>query len=322
MKVGELIIRSYLEECLEQWSRMSLLRMKARLRPSSASSSGHKSPRAKRARTMVPATTTTTNNTQHDVTAPRGTTSQKALRRAIPKSGTPNPSPPHAGPMPGIPMKTARSAPKAAAKSKVPPVPGSTSRLSPKALIKSSPVATPIRGGSDQSRATTGQHVAVHPSAGLSEGEIRKVVASQLDMSDLTRRAQFTLKTSPPVAKASSPRLRAAAAKSKPTLDDTHSSVLSSHHESADEGEVPEMGAIAARLRALTPPASDEVRPLEKPSELGSPPPPACDEMTLHKRDALLAVVAQGINDLRNTFPEATWVESKERQTLQELLLN
>ncbi|KAF4682248.1 hypothetical protein FOZ62_006227, partial [Perkinsus olseni] len=38
------------------------------------------------------------------------------------------------------------------------------------------------------------------------------------------------------------------------------------------------------------------------------------------KRDALLAMVAQGIRDLRKGFADGSWMTSKERETLQELL--
>lgn len=101
-------LRCYLDDCLEQWSRVSLLRMKARLRPSSVPSSGRKSesPAAKRARKMSTTAARTSTASQGGSSDPgcrSGASSrpcpsvsasvpQKSpvLRKAIPKSGTLN----------------------------------------------------------------------------------------------------------------------------------------------------------------------------------------------------------------------------------------
>ncbi|KAF4713854.1 hypothetical protein FOZ63_006541, partial [Perkinsus olseni] len=257
--------------------------------------------------------------------------------------------------------------------------------------LQRAPHASPIQGGSPRgpvgepksscgSPAANGiqrQAMDVQASGGLSESEIRRVVASQLDMSSLTRRAQFTLKAPPPppptaaTAKAS-PRLKAAAAKSKPTIDipddDTQSSAPPTPV-SASDGEHPDpgkIGAIAARLAAMnkTPTGSPVVGspaavsgkksplPRGKGMTLGESPKPApklgspapalaaaaayggggggggassassssSNNHDVLKRDALLAMVAQGIRDLRKGFADGSWMTSKERETLQELL--
>ncbi|KAF4750440.1 hypothetical protein FOZ62_006495, partial [Perkinsus olseni] len=308
--------RSYLDDCLEQWSKVSLMRMKARLRPSSASSAGaqkSESPAAKRARTIssIAAPKSAAQRGSSDAASSGGNSVRRSprvskdtahktlvLKRAIPKSGVPSHSPP-----PGVISVGAAQAamvgsggthtttttirpsvPKAAEPAKTsatmvpkakratpkpsgglpsavtPPLPG-TGRLGAargaavaakagarEENLQRAPHASPIQGGSPRgpvgepksssgSPAANGiqrQAMDVQASGGLSESEIRRVVASQLDMSSLTRRAQFTLKAPPPppppaaaTAKAS-PRLKAAAAKSKPTIDipddDTQSS--------------------------------------------------------------------------------------------------
>ncbi|KAF4657663.1 hypothetical protein FOL47_008361 [Perkinsus chesapeaki] len=432
--------RSYLDECIEQWSRVSLPRMKARLRPSSGTSSGHpwseSPPPAKRAKLVSSASTSKlpkkggSSETASSVgPSPRISNGSEheaaALRKAMPKSGgpskttapislkaaqaamvgeasarrgngrvTPTAIAKNAHPVSGAPALTKKAAPnpRLSHPPGVGPVPAtSIGRATKEAPAKPvgkvaaptrqvSPAAAPIQGMSPCSRLTAPSlgssrpsvsskvaeagDIRVQASGGLSESEIRKVMASQLDIPGLTKMAQFSLKAAPPpppravtTAKAST-GLRAAAAKSKPSIDipgDDHSSSGPPTPASwlDDNQSTPgKMGAIATRLAAInkTPTASsDKVpksptlsaqkspvprgrvlameaspSPVPKLGSLTSVPrvtrPTGAGPDVNKRRDTIFSMVAQGIQDLRSTFPDGSWATSKERETLKQLL--